>query len=144
MNDLASLDARSLAPSFPAKKRAAAWIDHHGHMNVGYYGVAIDAGLHGFTIAGDGRGLSRDHELWVFRAGKPPDFQKRDAGRRGLPDHPLLIDWNAKLMHTAAGMYRPVTASGGDGGTLGPCRPRPRRVAALRRPVGGDRRTGQQ
>ena len=25
-----------------------AWIDHHNHMNVGYYGVAIDACLHGF------------------------------------------------------------------------------------------------
>ena len=47
MNDLTLPSALAhLAPVVSGHGRvAAAWIDHHGHMNVGYYGVAIDAGL---------------------------------------------------------------------------------------------------
>ncbi len=60
MNDLTLPSALAhLAPVVSGHGRvAAAWIDHHGHMNVGYYGVAIDAAAWFQRPTSDGRDLS--------------------------------------------------------------------------------------
>ena len=109
MNDLTLPSALAhLAPVVSGHGRvAAAWIDHHGHMNVGYYGVAIDAGLHGFSDRlAMGAAYRETTNCGFFALESHQTFKNEMLVDEGYLITCHLIDWNAKLMHIMAGMYR--------------------------------------
>jgi acyl-CoA thioester hydrolase len=84
-----------------------AWIDHHNHMNVGYYGVAIDACLHGFTDVVDmGKAYRDTTNCGFFVLESHQTFKSEMRLGDEFVITCQLLDYSPKLMHIMAAMYR--------------------------------------
>lgn len=78
----------------------AAWIDHHGHMNVGYYSVVIDLALTDFTnLIGMGKEYRDRTNQGFFAIETHQTFQKELREGERFRVEVQLIDWNYKLAH---------------------------------------------
>ena len=84
-----------------------AWIDHHNHMNVGYYGVAIDRCLHGFTDVVDmGENYRDTTNCGFFVLESHQTFKSEMRLGDDFVIACQLLDCSHKLMHIMAAMYR--------------------------------------